>query len=714
MYKKLKISILLFLPFIVFGQKTSKEWLSDANTYFENHRYNQSLAAYMEYRKVNPRETQILTNMANCAYEIGAYDEAKRYLTYAFEQKNIDEKAYWIMANILHSNGEYKDAIAYYKKYLTAIKRSAANRRMVKERIKQCATGLNFTDNNAKVFVQNMGDKVNGVGDDFAPIISPTSSDKIYYSSAREGSVGGLRNDDGIRDDKFGTFCSDMFVTKVTNGDWAEPKALSYLINSPRHDVVLDFSTNGTMMYYFKGYSLFSGEIYVDTFKTFDDRTLSSTPFKSPMDASYGDGTPFFVNDTLLLFSSRRAGGFGGADLYYSLYQNNQWQMPRNMGNRINSGYDEVCPFLATDGRTLYFSNNSCNGIGDLDIYKSVFDDKTLTWAVPENMGLPINSPGEDAFFKLSDDGSKGFFSSKRKDGLGNRDLYIAYFKTPLAEQENISEPDYFFKVKPSEVAASEEDNPNKAPKIITYKFSSIGYDKDADLVSAKNKATLDDAVSFLSKNESVKVTIVSHSEETATLDLDAFLSVKRAEKVADYFLKNGCKPQQINMLGAGSSYPIAKNTIDGNPNKIGQKFNRRLDLYFQNYQKLPVKLEFEDNIIPDYMQSEEHFRFKNIFKGLSYRVQVASMKQIYQGDVLKKFPDVMVNRSANSDLYDFSIGIFVNFANADRLQRDLTSQGITTATVVPYINGFSIVNNVKDFVNQYPDLNNFLKKTGK
>ncbi len=709
MYKILKISILLFFPLFLFAQKSAKEWRKDADTYLDKQCYERSLAAYLEYRKLNPKDNDIYPEMGKCAYEIGAYDDAKRFLTYAFEQKSVATSAYLSMGKTMQALGEYKDAIANYKKYLTLIKSSASDRRMVKDEIKRCASGLNFTDNNSKVFVQNMGDKVNSDGDDFGPIISPNSDEKIYFSSARSISVGGLRDEEGIRDSKFGQYCADIYTTKISSGDWAEPKALSYLINSPRHDVALDFSKDGTLMFYYKGFNLFSGEIYVDTFKTFDERTLNSTPLNSPMNGLAGDGTPFFANDSVMIFSSRRSGGFGGADLYYSIFQNEKWSDAKNFGNNVNSGYDEVSPFLATDGRTLYFSSNHTNGIGDFDIYKCIFDDKTLAWSLPENLGIPINSAGEDAFFRLTKDGTKGFFSSKRKDGYGKRDLYTAYYKSPLAEQVNLSEPDFFFKVKPTELANSNQEDENAAAKIITYKFYPIVYDKDADLLSGKNKATLDAMIDFLNRNENVKVTIVSHSDETTNIDLDAFLSVKRAEKISEFMVKNACKAQQINILGCGSSFPIADNVSDGQPNKIGQKLNRRLELFFHNYQKLPVKLEFDETLVPEYMQSDEHFRFKNIYKGLSYRVQVASMKQMYQGDVLRKYPDVTVEKNGIKDTYDFSIGMFTSFQNADRLQKDLQAQGIN-AIVVPYISGLSVVDTVKNYSSQYPDLQNFMK----
>ena len=85
---------------------------------------------------------------------------------------------------------------------------------------------------------------------------------------------------------------------------------------------------------------------------------------------------------------------------------------------------------------------------------------------------------------------------------MGERDLYIAYFKSALTEQDNVSQPDLFFKVQKKDVAKSENEDDKPENKIVNYRFSPLTYDKDADLVSAKNKNTLDNVIAFLSSSQ--------------------------------------------------------------------------------------------------------------------------------------------------------------------------------------------------------------------
>jgi hypothetical protein len=101
----------------------------------------------------------------------------------------------------------------------------------------------------------------------------------------------------------------------------------------------------------------------------------SSVPYQSiklNINSDYDDKCPF-VNGNLLVFSSNRPGGFGGFDLYYSVYQNGVWSAPVNFGNKINSEYDEYRPIThyegSFDNNLMIFSSNRPGGLGGFDLY---------------------------------------------------------------------------------------------------------------------------------------------------------------------------------------------------------------------------------------------------------------------------------------------------------------------------------------------------------
>ena len=120
-----------------------------------------------------------------------------------------------------------------------------------------------------------------------------------------------------------------------------------------------------------------------------------------------------------LYFSSDRSGGFGGFDIYSARRMGSTWAEPRNLGNSINTVGDEITPF--TTGKTFYFASNYHTGLGGFDIFRT-----TDVLGAVENMGVGINSSGDDFGFVLNPSNNTGYFVSNRAGGRGNEDIYLA------------------------------------------------------------------------------------------------------------------------------------------------------------------------------------------------------------------------------------------------------------------------------------------------
>ena len=146
----------------------------------------------------------------------------------------------------------------------------------------------------------------------------------------------------------------------------------------------------------------------------------------------YWDSQPTIASDGLTLyFASDRPGGFGGVDLYFTRKdpRTGVWSVPMNLGPQINTGGDEKTPFIHSDSETLYFSSDGHFGFGGLDIF-FVRKNEKGEWLDPENIGSPINGPGDDAGFFVSTDTKTGYFFSYEDEGkikgrgVGRYDLY--------------------------------------------------------------------------------------------------------------------------------------------------------------------------------------------------------------------------------------------------------------------------------------------------
>ena len=123
-----------------------------------------------------------------------------------------------------------------------------------------------------------------------------------------------------------------------------------------------------------------------------------------------------------------REDGYGSCDLYFSKREGDTWSNPRNIGKPINTQYKETQPSLSADGKTLYFASNRPSGKGGLDIWKSSINSNGI-WSEPVNLGDSINTPYDEQSPFIHTDNNTLYFSSNGWPGLGNFDLFVSHKK---------------------------------------------------------------------------------------------------------------------------------------------------------------------------------------------------------------------------------------------------------------------------------------------
>jgi len=126
---------------------------------------------------------------------------------------------------------------------------------------------------------------------------------------------------------------------------------------------------------------------------------------------------------TLVFSSCDRPGSFGSCDLYISFRTGENWSKPVNLGENVNAAGWDSQPCLSADGRTLYFSSVRSGGQGREDIYVTHLQEDN-TWAVPANLGKPVNTPGNDNSPFIHPSGSTLYFSSDGHVGMGGSDIF--------------------------------------------------------------------------------------------------------------------------------------------------------------------------------------------------------------------------------------------------------------------------------------------------
>lgn len=184
-----------------------------------------------------------------------------------------------------------------------------------------------------------------------------------------------------------------------------------------------------------------SGETRCEIFVTYRRGALWTQPQRLPNHINQAGITathPFVVhaNDQeLLYFVSNRNDGYGKLDLWVAtrpIYPESvKFSAPQNLGPSINSIGDEIAPFYHQGEGKLYFSSNGQIGFGGFDIFS--VEGTPGSWKQPINLGRPINSGADDAFFVKVPEGSNGFFASNRKfprerDATMDDDLFEVLF----------------------------------------------------------------------------------------------------------------------------------------------------------------------------------------------------------------------------------------------------------------------------------------------
>ena len=159
-------------------------------------------------------------------------------------------------------------------------------------------------------------------------------------------------------------------------------------------------------------------------------------------DEEVNEGSIAFSKDGMFMIFAKgndgKSSGRNNVDLYYSRYRSNKWQTPRLLNINNSKSWDST-PFLSIDGKTLYFSSNRSNGYGGTDIYKANLN-KRGRWVNLQNLGPEINTPGNEMYPYVSEDG-KLYFASDYHLGFGGLDIMIATRKGGKISIENPGKP---------------------------------------------------------------------------------------------------------------------------------------------------------------------------------------------------------------------------------------------------------------------------------
>ena len=292
------------------------------------------------------------------------------------------------------------------------------------QRIKECKYAQIKMKKPGRLFVDNLGVTFNSPYPEYAPLVS-ADEEMIYFTSLRPGAVtedldvySGLSFEDiyyAYRDSIVDT------IWHVYNA--GEP------VNTKGHDATSGIAPDESVFYVYRG-ARRQGEIFTSQFDTtgWQKPKRQEESKETGTRVSQEQSISFTFDGKTAYFASDREGGFGGFDIWVMHKDssgNGGWGEPVNLGPEINTPKDEISPFVVPDGKSLFFSSNGHQTMGGLDIFYAQKGKTDTSWSEPKNLGWPINTVENDAFYRLSATGKTAYYASERMgESLGGYDLY--------------------------------------------------------------------------------------------------------------------------------------------------------------------------------------------------------------------------------------------------------------------------------------------------
>lgn len=608
------VFLLAVLVMALSGCKTPK--LKDADEQLGRGEYYNASQTYRKvYNKLNPRQDrelrgEVAYKLGTCYRKLNMAARAAAAYQNAIRYEFPDSMSYFWLGRSLQMDGKYQPAIDAYEQYLDFF----PDDEQAKEGIRGCRMAIRakaapqsrYKVTNAKLF--------NSRRADFAPMYLDNTFNTLYFTSSNEKSTAPEKGKDDLlgmsdKSEITGMKRNDIyFSVKDEKGNWQKPEPAGGELNSAFDEGIVSFTPDGQTMYLTMARRAADASTSVEIYTSKRSDATWSAPqkFEITADTISAVGHPAVSPDgTYLYFCSDMPGGYGGKDIWRINLKDRVGSL-ENLGEQINTPGDEMFPYVRTDS-LLYFSSDGHPGFGGLDMFKARLNSTGDRWSV-ENLGLPLNSQGDD-FGITFGEGESGFFSSNRGDARGY-DHIFSFVKPDIkvtisgmvldkdeepvpnavirivgddgSNQKEVARDDGSFKfnlqrgVKYVMMAGAKgylnvkqefesDDAEEDADYGIDFILAAINkpqvvenifYDFDKASLRPESKAALDEMAQMLRDNPNVMIEMGSHTDRVGTEEYNISLSERRAKSVVDYLVGAGISADRLSWKGYGKTVP--------------------------------------------------------------------------------------------------------------------------------------------------------------
>jgi len=391
----------------------------DAAEHWKHGNYPMALTAYKALLSKQSGNMEFNYRLGICYLRTNINKkEAIKYLEIVTKQPKSEPDAWLYLGQAYQTSNRFDDAIKAYQAYKQ--KDSSKEAQETADRgIETCNNAKALMKYPLKVTFENLGKEVNSEYPDYYPFVT-ADEQMLVFTSRRKGNMGATM----VEVD--GYYSSDIWKTSSVNGAWAKSKNVGAPVNGNYDEQCVGLSADGKWMTVYIDNIDNAGDIYLSqNNKTFQ----KSEKLNENVNKGFETAGSLSPDGNIIFFSSKRDGGNGGLDLYMSrkLPGNLGWALAQNI-NAVNSRYDEDFPFMAPDGKTLYFASKGHNSMGGYDIFTSTWDEESNTWSVPKNLGYPINTPDDNVTISFTENNRIAYLSTVREGGMGDLDIYRVVF----------------------------------------------------------------------------------------------------------------------------------------------------------------------------------------------------------------------------------------------------------------------------------------------
>lgn len=510
--------------------------------------------------------------------------------------------------------GNYTQSLEYGSAFLLAEKFDKKKLAQVDLWKQQCQFSIDNLRTTYNYKVRPLSDTVNALPMQYFPTITPDGSELIF--TVRYGKA----HDDN----------EDIYISKKeSNGQWGKPISISPEINTNFREGASTISADGRLLIFticgYQGCDLYQS-------KKIGDQWTKPTNLGTGVNSSGWEAQPALSADgNTLFFVSDRRGGLGGYDIWVSQRdEEGNWRKAFNAGKSINTAFDEIAPFIHSNGLNLYYASNGLPGFGGYDIY--VAEKQNQQWREPKNLGHPLNDFSDQYSFVVNAKGDLAYYS--KEEGKNQSKVYSALIPEEwrVSRRSNIVRGTVVDATTKKPLKAKIELHDLKLDTLLSvfssdsivgsylfvlpaqseyavyansqgYLFTSLHFNSDStraeqliDLqlqplqrnaeivlkniffdfnkfeVSEKSKVELKEVADFLRANPQLRVEIGGHTDNVGSPDYNLKLSEKRAEAVRAELVARGIEPIRMKAVGYGSKEPAVENSSEAN-----RALNRRI-----------------------------------------------------------------------------------------------------------------------------------------